>query len=59
LCESIDDVLDRSDVIVVGNAAPEFSDALARTRPDHIILDLVRVKTPRADIRGDYRGICW
>jgi GDP-mannose 6-dehydrogenase len=59
LCESIDDVLNKSDVIVVGNAAPEFADALARTRPDHIILDLVRVKTPRADIQGDYRGICW
>jgi hypothetical protein len=43
----------------VGNAAPEFSDALSRTRPDQIILDLVRVKTPRNDIPGDYRGICW
>jgi GDP-mannose 6-dehydrogenase len=59
LCESIDDVLNTSDVIVVGNAAPEFSDALSRTRPDQIILDLVRVKTPRNEIPGDYRGICW
>jgi GDP-mannose 6-dehydrogenase len=59
LSESIDDVIDRSDVIVVGNAAPEFSEALTRTRPDQIILDLVRVKTPRAEIKGDYRGICW
>ena len=59
LCDSIDELLDSSDVIVVGNAAPEFSDALVRTRPDHIILDLVRVKTPRDRINGDYRGICW
>jgi len=59
LTESIDEVLDKSDVIVVGNAAPEFSDAVTRTRPDHIILDLVRVKTPRDRIKGDYRGICW
>jgi len=59
LTESIDEVLDKSEVIVVGNAAPEFSDALTRTRPDHIILDLVRVKTPRDQIKGDYRGICW
>jgi GDP-mannose 6-dehydrogenase len=59
LCESIDDVLERSDLIVVGNAASEFSDALARTRPDHIILDLVRVTTPRDRIPGEYRGICW
>jgi hypothetical protein len=59
LTESVDEVLGASDVIVVGNAAPEFGDALTRTRPDHIILDLVRVKTPRDQIKGDYRGICW
>lgn len=59
LCETIDEVLDHSDVIVVGNAAPEFSDALRRTRQDHQIIDLVRVKTPRAEIQGQYDGICW
>jgi GDP-mannose 6-dehydrogenase len=59
LTESIDDVLDKSEVIVVGNAAAEFGEALTRTREDHIILDLVRVKTPREQIKGDYRGICW
>src|SRR5215217_633343 len=59
LTESIDEVLDKSEMIVVGNAAAEFSDALTRTRPDQVILDLVRVKTERADIPGDYRGICW
>jgi GDP-mannose 6-dehydrogenase len=59
LCETIDEVLDNSDVIVVGNAAPEFSDALRRTRKEHQIIDLVRVKTPREEIRGEYEGICW
>ena len=52
-------MLDSSDVIVVGNGAPEFAEALTRTRADQIILDLVRVKTPREQIQGDYRGICW
>ena len=59
LTENIDEVLEKSDVIVVGNLSPEFSDALKRTRPDQIILDLVRVKTPREEIPADYRGICW
>jgi len=59
LTENIDEVLEKSDIIVVGNLSPEFSDALKRTRPDQIILDLVRVKTPREEIPGDYRGICW
>ena len=48
-----------SEVIVVGNAAPEFSDALKRTRADQVIVDLVRVKTDRADIPAQYQGICW
>jgi len=59
LRESVDDVLKDAEVIVVGNAAPEFSEALERTRPDQIVLDLVRVKTPREAIKADYRGICW
>ena len=59
LCETIDEVLDHSDVIVVGNAAPEFADALKRTRPDQVVVDLVRVKTERADIPAQYQGICW
>ena len=59
LTESIDEVLEKADVIVVGNGAPEFGEALTRTRPDQVILDLVRVKTDRAQIPGDYRGICW
>jgi len=59
LCETIDEVLDNSDVIVVGNAAPEFSEALKRTRPDQTVVDLVRVKTDRAEIPAQYEGICW
>ncbi len=59
LCETIDEVLDNSDVIVVGNGAPEFSDALKKTRPDHLVVDLVRVKTDRTQIPAKYEGICW
>jgi GDP-mannose 6-dehydrogenase len=59
LAESIDDVLDNSEVIVVGNAAPEFVETLTRTRADQVIIDLVRLGVDRSAIRGDYRGICW
>jgi len=47
------------DVLVVGISAPEFSEALTRTRPDQVVLDLVRVKVDRARIPAEYRGICW
>jgi GDP-mannose 6-dehydrogenase len=59
LCETIDEVLDESDVVVVGNASPEFGAALERTRPDQIVLDLVRVPCDRSRIPAAYRGICW
>jgi GDP-mannose 6-dehydrogenase len=59
LCDTIDEVLDNSDVIVVGNGAPEFSEALKKTRPDQQIVDLVRVNTDRTQIPARYQGICW
>ena len=59
LCETIDDVIERSEVIVVGNQSPEFADALARARPDQIVVDLVRVPVYGSLLQADYRGICW
>jgi GDP-mannose 6-dehydrogenase len=59
LAESIDEVIAGSDVIVVGNGAPEFGEALTRTRTDQIVIDLFRVKVARDRIPADYQGICW
>ncbi len=59
LCETIDEVLEKSDVIVVGNGAPEFADALKRTRPDQAVIDLFRARVDRQEIPGQYTGICW
>jgi GDP-mannose 6-dehydrogenase len=59
LCESIDQVLDDSDVVVIGNNGSEFGDAITRCRKDQTILDLVRVPFDRAKLAADYRGICW
>lgn len=59
LCGTIDEVLSHAEVIIVGNNAPEFVEALHRTRPDQIIIDLVRVPVVSSGIPGDYRGICW
>ena len=59
LCDSIDDVVDQSDIIVVGNAGAEFGAALTRTRKDQTILDLVRVPFNASEVKAEYRGICW
>ncbi len=59
LCDTIDNLLAASDVIVVGNNAPEFREALTRTRADQHIIDLVRVPVDLADVKARYSGICW
>jgi len=59
LCNSIDDVIESSEVIVVGNQAPEFADAIKQCRPDQIVIDLVRLPVYGSAIQADYRGICW
>lgn len=59
LCDTIDEVIERSDVLVAGNRAPEFGDALARTRRDQIVIDLVRLGIDPSRIPAAYQGICW
>jgi GDP-mannose 6-dehydrogenase len=59
LCESIDQVIERSEVIVVGNASPEFSEAVTRCRPDQIVIDLVRIPLDFSQVTAQYDGICW
>ena len=59
LCDSVDDVIARSEVIVIGNAAPEFADAVARCRPNQMVIDLVRIPINFAALQAQYDGICW
>ena len=59
LCNTIDEVIEKSEVIVVGNQSPEFADAMMRCRADQIIIDLVRLPVRGSLLKADYRGICW
>jgi GDP-mannose 6-dehydrogenase len=59
LCDTIDQVIDESEVIVVGNQAPEFTQAVAHCRREQIIIDLVRLPVWGMLLEADYRGICW
>ncbi len=59
LCDTLDEVIDKSEVIVVGNGAPEFSEAVARCRPDQIVIDLVRIPLDFSKVQAQYDGICW
>jgi GDP-mannose 6-dehydrogenase len=59
LCDSIDHVIDASEVIVIGNGSPEFPAAVQRCRPDQVVIDLVRIRLDFSQVRAQYDGICW
>jgi GDP-mannose 6-dehydrogenase len=58
MCETIDEVMVRSDLIVVGNRAPEFREAINKVDTDKIVLDLVRVDESKRT-EGNYIGLAW
>ncbi|MEJ1964036.1 MAG: nucleotide sugar dehydrogenase [Gammaproteobacteria bacterium] len=58
MCESIDEVLEHAEIVVIGNAAPEFTSVSQRMRPSQKIVDLVRIKGAHGDT-AQYSGICW
>jgi GDP-mannose 6-dehydrogenase len=54
---TIDEVLDAANTIVIGNRSEEFRQIESRLRPDHKVIDLVRLFERTS---GDgYQGICW
>ena len=59
MCSSLDEVLEDSEVIVIGNKSEEYAQALEKVREEQTIIDLVRIIPDVSQIRGDYQGICW
>jgi GDP-mannose 6-dehydrogenase len=59
MCDSPDEVLAASDVIIIGNKAPEFLTALGQVRPGQIVIDLVRITNDTAALNGQYCGLGW
>ena len=59
MAESIDDLIERSDVIVIANGAAEFRDVPLKMREDQVLVDLVRIVDDPSVARGEYIGIAW
>jgi len=56
--DSIDQVLEGADVIVIGNKAEEFRQIETQVRDGQVIIDLVRL-FDRPSTPNSYEGICW
>jgi GDP-mannose 6-dehydrogenase len=59
LCSSLDDVVESSEVLVIGNRLPEVSNLLSRSNGHHIVIDLVRIGDSQIENNENYQGICW
>jgi GDP-mannose 6-dehydrogenase len=59
MCDSMEQVLAESQVLVVGNKGPEFASALQQVRQDQIVIDLVRLFKDTDSLGNRYQGICW
>lgn len=58
MVDSIDDVMAHAEVLLIGNGAPEFRQAVRDAGAHQSVVDLVRVRSERSE--GErYDGICW
>ncbi len=55
---TLKDVLDASDVIIIGNKSEEFREIEDSLRPGQIVIDLARLWAGRTSDE-QYQGICW
>jgi len=56
--DSVEGVLNDSDVIIIGNQADEFRSVAERLRTDQQLIDLVHLFDGRTSSEN-YQGICW
>jgi GDP-mannose 6-dehydrogenase len=58
MCDTIEEVVAASDVVVIGNGAPEFVGVTEMATADQTIIDLVRLG-PAIPTHPGYEGIGW
>ena len=59
MLDSIDDVLEHADTVVIGNGAEEFQRIAADIPAGKSVVDLVRIIDRSSSIADGYDGICW
>jgi GDP-mannose 6-dehydrogenase len=58
MSETIDEVIEDCEVVVIGNRGDDFLEAIGRVSTDTIVYDLVRLEKERTS-EGNYVGIAW
>jgi len=58
MVESIDDVIEHAEVLVIGNRDKDFTRAIEKKTPNQTVIDFVRLN-PDLETGEGYEGICW
>lgn len=58
MVDSIDKILDHSEVIVIGNGNKEHSSIINKINENQLLIDFVRI-TEDFKCRKNYEGVCW
>lgn len=58
MTDSIDDLVDFSEIVIIGNKSDEFLGALPKLTAEHHVIDLVRI-ADNVETLAKYEGICW
>ena len=59
MSKSIDDVINNSDMILIGKKELTYKEALIKNSNSIYILDLVKIFTKSEEPKANYEGICW
>jgi len=59
MVDSIDEVLEHAETIVIGNGAEEFRPIVTHVPKGKQVVDLVRMTDRRSSVEDGYDGICW
>lgn len=60
MCSSAKELINNSDVIIVGNYSDEFREALiSDVKETQVVIDLIRIVDTSDKIKAKYYGICW
>lgn len=59
MTDSLEDLIETSDVLVVANRDPEYRSVVERLRADQVLIDLVRIAEPDVATNGEYLGVAW
>jgi GDP-mannose 6-dehydrogenase len=55
---SVEQVMEESEVLIIGNKSAEFKEVPETASPEQTIIDLVRIDKNKVS-QGNYVGICW